>query len=369
MKKRIILFGLVVSLGSLMTSGCEYAINEALAIEMATNAALGTPPEPLYQTAAAIYLHLTLTPTPQPMPYGTPTMSVMDFAATQAEQVRADSLTQQAREYALEQEKIAAQERAEAARLAAEKAEKTAQAVDAIRTANAQATRQAEEVTAQAQAVVWTAQAQATATQQALIWLQGTQAAQASETARVEPTHALWTQTAVYIQNRIQEGQAREVELAVRRQEMKNVFDAYGPWLLVIFIALVSSDGFRKWLKTRVFRRDEHGKTPVVAMETAQGQMIVRPDLFASPVVRIQEDGTVTQPMTTNPAEQAEVTRRAQAIEAISMVPPPYARQGVKMVNTEFGGRSSGVPTVLLRNNPALGPVLDEAEAQLLEDA
>lgn len=359
MKKIIITF--LILAGSLTACGV-YDQVEAEAV--ATFAAMGTAPPPKYQTAAAIYLGLTLTPTPTPYS-GTPTTSMEQYSLTLIAQQQANGLTQSAQELELEREKIAAEQKAEAGKATAAAAERTSAAIDAIRTAQAQETRQ-----------MATAQQNATATQDALIYIQQTQAAHGVETqqsgqqtAAVEPTHAMWTMTAVSIQQRISEGQARDMELAVRRQEMKNVFDAYGPWLMVIFVAVVSSEGFRKWLKTRVFKRDEHGKLPVVSTETENGKKVfAKLDQLPLPIFTVDKDGQVEQPKPPDPAEQSDVTRRTQAIEAISFLPTPYAQQGTKIMNAEFG-RQASTPNIFTRNNPAMNPILDEAEAQFLEEA
>ncbi|MFZ5856751.1 MAG: hypothetical protein ACOYZ6_07970 [Chloroflexota bacterium] len=359
MKKNIIFLVLL----SLALTACG-AYNEVEAQMVATEAAMGTPPPPKYQTAAAIYLGLTLTPTPSPVPYGTPTMSMQDYSMTVVAQQQANSMTQHAEDLELEREKIAAEQKAEAAKTEAARAEKTAEAINVIRTQQAQAT------SAQA-----TAYWQATATQQGLVFIQQTQAAHGVETQRsaeqtavVEPTHAMWTATAVYIQQRIDEGKARDVELAVRRQEMKNGFDAYGPWLMVIFVAIVSSEGFRKWLKTRVFKRDEHGKMPVVALEKEDGKTaIVKIDAMPGAAMTVDSKGSIDTPVPLDREEQKDVTRRTQAVEAISFMPAPYAQQAVKTMNTEFGVGQKNVPNIRI-GNKAMNPVLDEAEATFLEE-
>ena len=62
-KKNIAIFSLLFIM--LVVSGCaSYDITQDDAYAVATNAALGTPPPPKYQTAAAAVLSLTLTPTP-----------------------------------------------------------------------------------------------------------------------------------------------------------------------------------------------------------------------------------------------------------------------------------------------------------------
>lgn len=357
--KRIVIF---LALALVLTACGVYDKVEAEAV--ATYAAMGTAPPPKYQTAAAIYLGLTLTPTPTPVPYGTPTMSMQDYSMTVVAQQQNNAMTQSAQELALEREKIAAEQRAEAAKATAAAAERTSEAINGIRTAQAQAT------SAQA-----TAYQQATATQQGLIFIQQTQAAHgvetqqsAQQTAIVEPTHAMWTVTAVSIQQRISEGQARDVELAVRRQEMKNGFDAYGPWLLVIFVAVISSEGFRKWLKTRVFKRDEHGKLPVVSTETDDGKNVfAKLDQVALPLWSVDKAGKVELMPPLDAVEQSNVTRRTQATEAISFLTPPYAQQAVKTMNAEFGGGQRGAPNINI-GNKAMNPVIDEVEAQLLEE-
>jgi hypothetical protein len=356
--KKIIIFSLFLM--SLTACG---AIDKVEAEAVATYAAMGTPPPPKYQTAAAIYLGLTLTPTPTAVAYGTPTMGIEQYSLTMVAQQQNNSLTQSAQELALEREKLASEQRAEQAKATAGAAERTAEAINAQRTANAQATYQ-----------VATAQSNATATAQGLIFIQSTQAAHgvetqqsAQQTAVVEPTHAMWTATAVSIEQRIKEGQARDVELAVRRQEMKNGFDAYGPWLLVIFLAIVSREGFFKWLKTRIFKRDEHGKLPVVSTETDDGtKVFAKLDQVALPLWSVEKDGTIKQEKPIDSAEQSDVTRRTQAVEAISFLPTPYAQQGIKTMNAEFGGRT-GAPTIRFEDK-ALHPVIDEAEALLMED-
>ncbi|MCF6277323.1 MAG: hypothetical protein L3J16_01025, partial [Anaerolineales bacterium] len=62
-KKNTAVFSLLLLM--LIVSGCaDYGITRDDAYAIATNAVLGTPLPPEYQTAAAALLSLTLTPTP-----------------------------------------------------------------------------------------------------------------------------------------------------------------------------------------------------------------------------------------------------------------------------------------------------------------
>jgi len=379
--RKIIL--VIVLLGMALATACGSGLNEKEARQVATQAALGTPPPPKYQTAAAIYLNLTMTPTP---PQGPPTMSVMEFSYTQVAYQQAQNLTQavneqnsamtqQAFALDLERERIAAAQRVLDAKEAAEKAERTAVAISAQQTANAQATQSQGAVYAKATEAQGTAYWQATATRQNEVWIQATQAAHdhatataGRETQMVQPTHALWTQTAVVLDQRIKEGQARDVELAVRRQEMKNGLDAYGPWAVVILLAFVSTRGFQDWVKKRIFKRDEHGKSPIIALEKDDGTTaIVKTDLMVNPIMRVDKLGNVDQPNIVENDRQDDVTRRAQAIEALSMLPTPYAQQSGKIMNTEFG-RNGSRPSVLVREDQGLRPVFDETDAEILQE-
>jgi hypothetical protein len=378
---------LLIILLSLLLTACGSGLSEDAIRYYATKAAQGTPPPPDYLTAAALYWNITITPLPTstPAPQGSPTMSMQEFGYTQvAYQQMRDitqeaerqnlALTQQANELALEREKIQAEQRAEQARLAAIAAEQTARAIDAQRTAYAEATQAQATAYGAATQAQGTAYWEATATQNNLIWIQSTQEAYAQEThtaalatQAVWPTHASWTLTAVVLDQRIKDGQAREVELAVARTTMTNVVRAWGPWVLMVFVAVVSTEGFRKWVKTRIFKRDEHGRLPVVQNEVDGKKVLVKPDLFTSPVITVSDDGHVEQPQLANAGDQADVTRRQQAIEAIAEMPAPYHQQAVRTMNAEFGRRNGG-PQIFSRNNPGLSPVIDEAEAQLLEN-
>ena len=240
-------------------------------------------------------------------------------------------------------------------------ADRTAVAVDAQRTAYAQATNQ--------QA---TAYSQATATQVSLIYIQQTQQAHgletqqaAQQTAVVEPTHAIWTQQAIYVQQTITAGQAEQVQLAVRRQEMKNGFDAYGPLAIVIFVLLASSEGFRKWLKTRVFKRDEHGKAPVLAFEKDGVTVVTRPDLMISQAMQIGQDGAIAAPQVTDQDAQMLVARGAQLIEAVSFLPPDRGQQGNKWLNGYFSQRVQSYEVLSAGQMPPAGLVDSQAVREM----
>jgi len=359
---RRILF--IILLLMLVLSGCAGYSKKEIE-EIATQSAMGTPPPHDLQTMAAVHLALTLTPTPTitPIPTitpypGTPTMSAQEWMATQYAAERSLAMTQKADELAFERQKISATERAISAKEAQRVLDEQNKIIYANQTAQAQQT--------QAYATSFAA---ATATQAhgLVIAVNNTAAAQATQA--VEPTHFAWTQTAVSIDVRISEGQARGVELATERQELKNTADALLPWILVIVSIIVLGNSITKWVKVRPFKRDEFGREQTLYIQNGPITQVVKPELMSSPVMRLTDEGAVDMPVLSEVKEQSDVTRRAQLVEAIVAMPDAQAPQAPKMLSAEYGGgNNQGVPRIRLRGDQALGGVMDEADSMLVEE-
>jgi hypothetical protein len=115
-----------------------------------------------------------------------------------------------------------------------------------------------------------------------------------------------------------------------------------------------------------VFNRDEAGKMPVVAMEKEGRTALLKLEQIATAGVTVDDKGKIEEMEPSDREEQKNVTRRAQAIEAISQVPTPYAKQGTAMMNAEFG-RKSEAPTIRF-GDPGMRPVVEEAENALMEE-
>jgi hypothetical protein len=346
-------------------AACGSGISEKEARVVATNAALGTPPPPKYQTAAAIYLNLTLTSTPTAVPYGAPTMSMIDFSYTQIAYQQGLNLTQdvnqknmvytqQANDLAMEQQKLAV-ERA---------------SIQATRDANyLNKTATADANTAIAYQDMMTAQSANTATAQANETKAASTMIASTTTALAAPIHDAWTQTAVAGEIRIQEAEAQQVELARDRQIIKNFGDAVLPWTLTVIALFLIGLLAYIYLQTRIFTRDEYGRTPAIMKTLPNGDTVyTRLELLTGPHVRITKLGEIITPEPADRAEQSDVTRRAQVTEAIASLPLPYARNAQGMMKSEFGGGSSNPSVQILSEARALSPVLDEAESKLLEE-
>jgi len=358
--RKIIVFITVILL--LALSGCEGYSKKELE-EIATQAALGTLPPKSLQTAAAIYFDLTMTPTPTITPTitpypGTATMGPQEWIATQYAEERIVGMTQEANKLAFEREKIRATEIAIGSRETQKAIEEERKIVHANQTAAVKST--------QAYATSFAAST-ATQAQGLIIAANNTAAAQA--TASVEPTHAAWTQTAVSIQVRIDEGQARGVEMSTERQRIKNIADAVLPWSLVLCAFAVLASAVAKYVKVRPFKRDEHGREQTLFIQNGPVTQVVRPELMSSPVIRLTDEGSVDMPLLNDAGEQSDVTRRAQLADVVALMPDSHASQAPKMIAGEYGGNGvSDVPKIRLRGDQALDGVINEIDERLVEE-
>src|SRR3990172_3164736 len=357
---------LILLLGILILPGCLSAREQEEAKFYATqNAQYGVVPPPKYQTLAATAFNLRwpappAAPATQPIAVGTPTMSFYEFSGTQAAQVQNNAMTSQAQQQQYELQKLKAEQ-------AAEEARQIAQAHSEQMTSQARATYMQGTANAEGTQVQNTAAAQGTATERAFIINTKATANAGAMTAVIQPTSDLLTLQAARIQQTVEAGEAEKVELAVKRQQMKNSLDAYLPWGIILVMGFVFGRGFVEYVKTRAHARDEHGRVPLLQIKADNGDtVLVKAENMESSVMKVQPDGAVIRYAPMDKQEQSDINRRAQAVEAIAALPVPYAQHGPKLLGGEFG---KGAPRVNFRSDNALNPVLDEADSQFLEGA
>lgn len=327
-------------------------------------------PPPHYQTLAATGLNLYFpTATPTPNPNWTPTMSFYEFSGTQVAQQQNISMTNQAQQLQMERERLAAEAAAQRAATQAYYAQVTAEAYRIEVTAQAQATFMQATANAQGTQMMNTAQAAATATTDMQIRIDATANAANAATAAVQPTHAVWTQNAVYVIQTVEQGNAEKVALAVKRQETKNILDALLPWTLVVIAVYVLGKGLFKWLRQRVHQRDEFGRPPLLTIEDDAGNTnIVKSEILPKAITSISATGVVKAYELTSNEEQADINRRNQAVDALAVLPTPYAQQGTKIMNAEFGRSTPPRVNIGKTNTPDMRAVLDEVDSKLIEE-
>lgn len=325
----------------------------------------GVIPPAKYQTLAATALNYRFdiaTPTPTPNPHWTPTMSAMEWGATQAAQVQNNAMTSQAQQQAFEMEKLQAEQAAKNSENTAVAARSTAVAYSLQQTAEARVAIENTSVASTSIAAI------ATNDYVHRVNDQNTAVAAAATNA-VLPTHAIWTQNAVYVIQTVEQGNAEKVALAVKRQETKNILDALLPWTLVVIAVYVLGKGLFKWLRQRVHQRDEHGRQPLITIEDDAGNTnIIKPEILPKAITSISATGAVRAYELTSGEEQADINRRNQAVDALAVLPTPYAQQGTKIMNAEFGRGTPPRVNIGTSGTPDMRAVLDEIDSKLIED-
>ena len=360
MKTKLTFFLLLLGL-SLSACGSGYDPQDARIV--ATNAALGTPPPPQYQTAAAVYLQLT------PTPGGNDTV---DLAAT----MLYDQLAANATEQAIKQEQLQREAAMSATAISIETtatylAELAAQATQGAREAAtasaaaqfATATQQVFIIEATASKETWNAQA--TATERS--W-------QATATTDAQ-LHALEVDAMITQQaaDAIRlEGESAQIQLAVQRQQIKNKADAILPWTLVIAAIIIAGAWMYSASKYKEASRNPDGTYNLPLLRSRAGWTVLRPELLPVGAAVIDaEEGTVAYQGYEDAELQTETTRRSQATDALRALPPGRERQAMQIAGSAFGDASAidpGIEVLPPGNHPQIGPVLDELEGQVLDE-
>jgi hypothetical protein len=300
----------------------------------------------------------------------TPPQTV-DIAATMIYENMAAGMTQQAMEQQLAQQKAAATATAVSIQATAQRQDELR--AEATQGAREMATARAgEQIATATQAAIFV---QGTATQQQ-VWVEATATERSwvltvtadAKRSEIEDIARATSQAAEAIRL---EGESRQIQLAVERQEIKNKADAILPWTLVVAALIVA--GALAYTASRIkdFRRNPDGTFNPIGVRTKHGLMVLRPDLLPQPAISIGDDGSVLLPPPINAEVQAETTRRAQAVDALHALPPGRERQALQIASEAFGGQNtSAMPTVEILppgNVAAIGPVLDELEGQVLD--
>ena len=198
-----------------------------------------------------------------------------------------------------------------------------------------------------------TAQAAGTATQ--ISNLQGTAVVEARNTSVAATSTA--EAPFIYAQHTAVYAQAESADLAVRRERMTNDMWAWTP-LILIFLVMVAS-GYFMWKKGKigVVNRDENGMLP--ALVFTDHMRVVLPELLEAPVMDIVEGKQVGAS-----PNQADVTRRAQAVQAIGQLPAGYQRQALDIVGGSFG-TASGAPQIEIVDENVIQGWVDDVEGQV----
>jgi len=169
---------------------------------------------------------------------------------------------------------------------------------------------------------------------QARMDLEATQRAEATArswavTEAVIPLHDSWTQQAVEQDIIIATNEVELSNLAVQQQQDTNTLEWALPWVLVVGAFLVGALFVWFWMQVRTIKSEDGGPDVIIY----KNRLTVRPDLFALPMLDLE---TNTMPLLADPKEQSAVTMRAQAIQALSVMPDAPASNAAAAFNGYF---------------------------------
>jgi hypothetical protein len=143
------------------------------------------------------------------------------------------------------------------------------------------------------------------------------------------PPHATLTQIAVNNQIAISTQEVESAALSLKQQRDTNVIQWLIPTIIALFLAAVA--GAYAYNQSRVREiRDEDGNVQVFIFDNKTATM---PALMTGPVLDLK---TTTMPLLTSASEQADVTKREQAIRALRAMPVSPTTSGVTAFNEVF---------------------------------
>lgn len=184
-------------------------------------------------------------------------------------------------------------------------------------------------------------------------------------TLQVQPTHDLWTQQAVVMEQALATNKVELSNLNVKQQSDKNTLEWFIPFLLAIgFSSTVILVMIRR-SRTKEIVNQETGKVEVVVLDS---HTWIRPQLLTGPVLDLRGK-TPSVPMLADAETQNEVTRRAQAVEALQAMPTqaPTAN-AAGMMNSVFSQESKPPVIEVWTPGQVSRVILDELSDQVIEE-
>ena len=183
---------------------------------------------------------------------------------------------------------------------------------------------------------------------QARLDVQATQQMSATQTAFPMTAAAIPTANALtMIANQqditLKNDQLELSRLAVEQQRQKNTPEWLVPFLIAVLFAIVGAIFVIRYSRVREIKNDS-GDLEMLIMDGKRG---IRPQLLTGPVLDMGED-TITVPLLASSVEeQAKVTERAQAIDAIKNMPAQTTPQASNTFNKYFGAQRTDMFEVI----------------------
>ena len=184
-------------------------------------------------------------------------------------------------------------------------------------------------------------------------------------TLQVAPTHDAMTLQAAYVEQTLAANDAELSNLNVEQQGQKNTVEWVIPLGAVMIIVIVwAVVQFRKSRVQKIVN-EEDGTVEGLLVD----EQLLRPQLMLGPVLDLRGK-TATAPEVTDKETQREVTRRAQAVEALRAMPTqnPTAN-AAGMMNSVFSQEQRAPAVeVLMPGQQGTRVILDELSDQVIEE-
>lgn len=150
--------------------------------------------------------------------------------------------------------------------------------------------------------------------------------------------------------------------LEVEQQRQKNSVEWITPYLIALVATVVGAIFVIRYSRVREVK-NEDGEVELVLI----GDTGIRPRLLPEPVIRLDGDDVISVPLT-DPAEQSEVTRRAQAVDAIKNMPVNPTAQAAQTFNKFFDTPQARPQIEVLEDGKLPRVILDDIEDQVVQE-
>jgi hypothetical protein len=195
---------------------------------------------------------------------------------------------------------------------------------------------------------------------------ESTQSAEATATRfaltqAVIPLHNSWTQAAIQQDIIMATNEVEMSNLKVKQQQQTNTVEWAVPMSIAIFAALVLAIWLYNQSQVREVKNGD-GDIELIIFKNRQG---IRPKLLPGPVLELAGE-TTTMPMLVSSTEQSEVTKHAQAVEALAAMPVSPANNAVTAFNQTFG-KADDKPFEVIDGNAVPAGLLDAEALKSIE--
>lgn len=183
-------------------------------------------------------------------------------------------------------------------------------------------------------------------------------------TLQVLPMHDQWTQQAVAMEQALATNEVELSNLDVQQQTQKNTLEWAIPFLISIAMTALLSMYVIRRSRTREIKNDETGAVDALLIDNEQ---VIRPQLMPGPVLDISGK-IATAPQVTDAETQNEVTRRAQAVEALRAMPTQAPTANATLMANQVFGETRKPLSIEVVEPDQVRPWLDDVMRQADEE-